>query len=131
MRWYVPHTQMLSISLMSPSVGCGCSFEQRDRAHDHAGLAVAALRHLLGDPGFLQRMTAIGRKALDRDDGAADPLGHVHLAGAFGLAVEQHGAGAAFLDAAAVLGSGQAEGVAQHPQQRRTRRDIDLMVDAD
>src|ERR1700730_7225955 len=34
--------------------------EKLGRLHDLAGLAVAALRHLLGDPGFLQRMRGIG-----------------------------------------------------------------------
>ena len=34
--------------------------EQRRRLHDLAGLAVAALRHLLGDPRLLQRMAAVG-----------------------------------------------------------------------
>src|SRR5690349_1646449 len=31
-------------------------FEEIGRAHDLAGLAVAALRHALGEPGFLHRM---------------------------------------------------------------------------
>ena len=42
--------------------------EQRRRLHDLAGLAVAALRHLLGDPGLLQRMLALGVETFDRGD---------------------------------------------------------------
>src|SRR5947199_8708530 len=34
--------------------------EQVGRAHDLSGLAVAALRHALGNPGLLQRMAGIG-----------------------------------------------------------------------
>ena len=41
------------------------------RLHDLAGLAVAALRHLLGDPGLLQRMAAVGRQPFDGGDGFA------------------------------------------------------------
>ena len=44
-----------------------------------------------------------------------------------GLAVDMHGAGAAQGHAAAELGAGHAEHVAQHPQQRRVAVDIDLM----
>jgi hypothetical protein len=36
--------------------------------HDLAGLAVTALRHLLGDPGFLKRMVTIRRKTFNRGD---------------------------------------------------------------
>src|SRR5712671_4398008 len=35
--------------------------EQVDRAHDLAGLAVAALRHPFGEPGLLHRMAGIRR----------------------------------------------------------------------
>ena len=47
-----------------------------------------------------------------------------HLAGAHRLAVEMHRAGAAQRHAAAELGAGQAERVAQHPQQGCLRIDI-------
>ena len=42
--------------------------EQRCGLHDLAGLAVAALRNLLGDPGPLQRMFALGLEAFDGGD---------------------------------------------------------------
>ena len=53
---------------MSASVGFGFCLEQRRRRHDHAGLAVAALRHVEREPGLLHRMRAVRRQALDRDD---------------------------------------------------------------
>ena len=39
-----------------------CSSQQRRGRHDLARLAVAALRHLLGDPRLLQRVVAVGRR---------------------------------------------------------------------
>src|SRR5207302_1367593 len=42
--------------------------EQCRGGHDLARLAVAALRHLLGDPRLLQRMIALRRQALDGGD---------------------------------------------------------------
>src|SRR5262245_27868047 len=46
--------------------------EQRERAHDHAGLAVAALRRVELLPRDLNRMAAVARDALDRLDRFAD-----------------------------------------------------------
>ena len=46
--------------------------EQRRRGHDLTGLAVAALRHVLFDPGPLHRMApSVGGKAFDGGDGFA------------------------------------------------------------
>jgi hypothetical protein len=51
--WKVPQRQMLVISpSMSASVGFGL-LVSRPHRHDHAGLAVAALRHVVVDPGLL------------------------------------------------------------------------------
>src|SRR3979490_1409315 len=47
-------------------------------------------------------------------------------AGAHGLAVEVHGAGTALSDAAAELRAGHAQRVAQHPQEGRAGRGVDL-----
>ena len=44
-----------------------------------------------------------------------------------GCAVDVDGAGAALRDAAAVLGAGQPELVAQHPEQRRVGVGVDLV----
>ena len=43
--------------------------QQRHRRHDLPGLAVAALRHVVLDPGQLHRMRAVGRKPFDGGDG--------------------------------------------------------------
>src|SRR5436309_1104121 len=45
--------------------------QKRSRAHDLARLAIAALRHPLGEPSFLHRMRGIRREALDRGHRAA------------------------------------------------------------
>src|SRR5258706_3701249 len=42
--------------------------QQSCRRHDHAALAVAALRHLLRDPGLLHGMRSIMRQPFDRRD---------------------------------------------------------------
>src|SRR5262249_46771896 len=80
-----------------------------------AGLAVAALRHLLLDPRLLQRMLAV--EALDRRDLATG--GHLQrrLARADRFAVEMHGAGTALRGATAELGSRHLELFTDHPQQ--------------
>ena len=57
---------------MSASVGSCCRGEQRGRAHDLAGLAVAALRHVLLDPRLLHGVEPVAaRQALDRRDALA------------------------------------------------------------
>ena len=54
---------------MSASLGSRLLREQRRRGHQHAALAVAALRHLVLDPGLLQGMRLLRRaERLDRDD---------------------------------------------------------------
>ena len=52
---------------MSASVGRGF-FEEGDRGKNLSSLAVAALRYLMLDPGFLHRMQAVLSKALDGED---------------------------------------------------------------
>src|SRR5713101_1351807 len=42
--------------------------EQQGGGHDLARLAIAALGHVLADPGLLQRAANVGRKTLDGDD---------------------------------------------------------------
>src|SRR5579859_1234559 len=107
--------------------GFGVGLQEGRRAHDLAGLAVAALGHVLLQPGLLHRVAQIGRQRLDGDDlGALGGLGRQD-AGALRLAVHVHRAGAALGDAAAELGPGQAQLVAQHPEQRRVVLDIELM----
>ena len=56
--------------------------EQIRRLHDLSRLAVTALRHLFGDPGFLQRMTVVRRQAFDRGHGFSGHQRHGRDAGA-------------------------------------------------
>ena len=46
----------------------GDQFEKRDGLHDLAGLAVAALRHLMFDPGLQNRMLVFVAQPFERDD---------------------------------------------------------------
>src|SRR5262245_62422822 len=92
--------------------------QQRGGAHDLPRLAVAALRHLLGKPCFLQRMAGIRRQALDGGDAAAGKILDRVEARVVGLAVDVHGTRAALADAAAELGAGELEMLAQYPQER-------------
>jgi hypothetical protein len=63
----------------------------------------------------------------DRGDRAVANAVDRCLAGADPLAVDMHGAGAAKRLAAAELGPGHAEHIAQHPQKRDVTVDIELM----
>src|SRR3989449_11978 len=102
--------------------------QQRGGRHDLAGLAVAALDHLQIEPGLLDLLA--GGRVADRFNGcdvSAGDGGNRRDAGAGGLAVEMDGAGAAQRHAAAELGAGQPDHVAQHPEQRHVRRHVDLM----
>src|SRR5438876_5546747 len=85
-----------------------------------------SLSRLLIDEGLLQRVRLVER---------AEPFERGHLvsldrayrrdAGASGRAVDQHRAGAALRQAAAVFGAIELEIVAQHVEQRRVRLGID------
>ena len=70
------------------------------------------------DEGLLERVQPVAAgQALDGDDLLAVDVPHGRRAGAHGLVVDEHRAGAAQGLAAAELGAGEAEVVAQHPQQ--------------
>src|SRR5947209_2639258 len=89
--------------------GLGIAREQLGCLHDLPRLAVAALRHLFGDPSLLQRMRGIGREPLDSYDLFAGNRAQVHLARALRDAVDVDRAGAAQAGAAAVFGPGQSD----------------------
>src|SRR5215472_2004484 len=108
--------------------GVGLLLEQRDRGHDLARLAVAALRHVMFDPGPLHRMGAVGREPFDGQDLGAVDIADLDLAGPGRRTVEMHRAGAALGDAAAIFGAGEPQLVTQDPEQRRLRLDIQLMA---
>src|SRR6266849_4895442 len=104
--------------------------EQRTGRHDLPRLAVAALRHVELRPGLLHRVRARARQPFDRDGGLDAP--DRHGAGALHLAVDMHRAGAALRDPAAVLRAGQADLLADDPQERRLGLHLhvaDLAVD--
>src|SRR5262249_10786402 len=108
--------------------GLGLVLEQRRHRHDHPALAVAALRHVVIEPGLLHLVQrAVLRQPLDRGDLPPRGRARRHRARAHRNAVDMDGAGAALGDAAAILGTGQSDRVAQHPQQRGVGIDIDLM----
>src|SRR5207245_6640343 len=85
----------------------------------HARGAVAALGGTELDEGSLQRVQLRGRaQALDGRDRSALDLDGEEQAAQLRLAVDEHRAGAALAQLAAVLGAGEAEVFTQHLEQR-------------
>ncbi len=99
--------------------------EERDRRHDLPRLAIAALRRVGFDPGLLHRVQLLLAEALDCQDRLVGGLADRRDAGSCRLAVDDDGAGAAQSDAAAEFRSDHPQFVAQRPQQRHFRLDID------
>ncbi len=96
--------------------------EQGDRAHDHAGRAVAALERPGLEEGLLDGMqTTVARQALDGRDGVAGSVGDTRLAGSNRIAVEEHRARAALALAAAGLGASQTQLLAEREEQAPIR----------
>src|ERR1700752_4985565 len=92
--------------------------EQRRDRHDHSALTVAALRHIVSDPGLLHLgKHAALREALDGGDLLAGRVADLHRAGADRLPVDGNGARAARRDAATIFCPGQADLFADHPQE--------------
>ena len=112
-------------------VGWVGSFSQeRGSSHDLADLAIAALRHLFGDPRLLEGGKPVAGKAFDGSDALAAGLRDRHGAGTGGVAFNVDGTGATEPGAASELGSGHLQRIAQNPEQRRGGRDIDLVITA-
>src|SRR5262249_14229530 len=115
--------------------GCGFCFEPRGNRHDHAGLAIAALRHVVLNPGLLHLVQrAVLGKPLDGGDMFAFNRAHRHRARSHGRSVDVNGAGTALGNTAAVFRAGEANLLPQHPEQRSARVDINvvgLSVDAE
>ena len=94
----------------------GVLCEERSRGHDHAGLAVAALRNVELRPGLLHRMVAVFRQSLDGGDFLACLYGVGWIdAGPDRIAVDVHGACAALGNAAAVFGTRESRLFPQDP----------------
>src|SRR5262245_11337432 len=94
--------------------------EKRDRLHDHAVDAVAALHRLLFNKGALHRMQPVAlRKALDGHDSLRRCNFRQRMrAGAYRLAVNMDGAGAALTEPATEQRAVEIEVLAQREQQR-------------
>ncbi len=102
--------------------------EQGNGAHDHTVQAVAALRALAFDERLLHGMqSAADRQSLQRRDAKRRGRGHRQYAAARRLAVEQHQAGTALTQTAAVLWTIKTEVLSQHLQQRHRRVDVERM----
>ena len=130
MRMCVPHRHRLGIMWRRICVvrRRRVFFQQRLRAHDHSGDAIAALRRLLVDERTLQRARVlvvpspstvlILRPAQHRDR---------RQAGKNRFAVDHHRARAALAQPAAELGAVHRQMIAQHIEQRRIRIGVDAL----
>src|SRR5204862_4407727 len=96
----------------------GLGAQQRRGGHDLTGLAVSALRHILLDPGALERMRAVARQALDGEHLLVAERRDRQLARTHRRAADVHGAGAAETAPAAVFRANERQGVAQNPEER-------------
>src|SRR5580704_12587073 len=108
--------------------------EQGGRGHDLPRLTVSALRHILGDPGSLDRVGLATGQSLDGRDLAGADAGYRHRAGSQWLTIEKNRAGTALRHPATELGAGQAKTVPQHPKQRSVGQYVNgvrLAVDLD
>ena len=103
------------------------SFQQSDRAHDLAGLAIAALGHVQFQPCLLNRVAPVAGQTVNGADLGAAYIGDGHLAASLLLAVKDDRAGAASANPASKLGPRQPQQVAQNPQPRCVGRRIDVM----
>ena len=108
---------------------------QRHRRQDHSRRADAALRSAVRDERFLHRVQLPAvRNAFDRRQRRALHLQDRRQAAVDQLAVEEHRARAALPLAAAFLGAGQVQLLAQHVEQPRHRVGLDadgLAVDGE
>src|ERR1700682_2679710 len=94
--------------------------EKRCHRHDHAALAIAALRNVIGDPGLLHLVQrAIAGETFDSGDLFAGGFADQDAAGAHRDAVDMDGASAALCNAAPVFGAGQSAVLPDRPKQRR------------
>src|SRR5712692_1884391 len=103
--------------------------EQRLGGHEDSRSAVAALRGAeVGERGLQRVQLGAARHAFDGLNRAALAFEREQQAGELRLAVDQHRAGAAFAELAAVLGAGEAEVLAQQLEQRLVRRERDFVA---
>ena len=105
--------------------GFGFSGQESRSCHEHATLAVAALRDLLFNPSLLQSTGFVGcAQRFDGFDVGSCNTGHRGDARSDGLAVFVDGAGTARCDATTEFGAGEVEGVSQNPEQGHLGVDV-------
>ena len=115
-------------AMISALGGIGVFGEQRSGLHDLPGLAVAALRDLLGDPRALQRVLTLRIETFDCGDLFASGGGYGGQAGAHRLTVDVDSTGATQTGAATEPRAGHLQMLADDPQQRRITRYVDRMT---
>src|SRR6185312_7234847 len=98
------------------------------RRHDLAGLAVTALDHFEIEPRALHfRACGCRTDGFDGRDLALPDRSDRQQARTYRRSVKMHRACAALRDAAAEFGAGEAEQVAQHPQERHIGGRVDVL----
>src|SRR4029077_12123699 len=95
----------------------GIRCKQGSGLHDLAGLAIAALRHLMLDPSLLHGGGAAGIEALDGGDELSFNGSDRDRAGAHGLAVDVNCARPAQANSATVFGAGKPQILPDDPQE--------------
>jgi hypothetical protein len=105
--------------------GVGVALEQGGGGDGDARGAEPALDRLLGDQRLLDGVRAIARQALDGGDEPPFGLGHGDQATAQRGPIDKDHARTAIASAAAVLGAGEVCGIAQRPEQRGLRVDLE------
>src|SRR5258708_5913910 len=111
--------------------GAGILLQQRHASDDHARCAVAALHGVGFDEGLLQRVqTAVLLDPFDCRDLFALRFAERSDAAPYGRAVQKHGTGAALTFAAAVLGSGKVEFIAEYVEEGAFGIALDAMPGA-
>ena len=108
--------------------GFGLVPQKRSDSHDHATLAIAALRHVLINPGLLDSIQdAVLRESFDGCNFLPDSVTYLHSAGTRRSSVDMDRASAALGYAASIFCSGHANAVSDHPEQWGVRFDIDVV----
>ena len=106
-------------SRISRSLGSGFLIQQRLGRQQHAGRAITTLNGGIVDERLLQGMQMGGiAQTLDGENLLAFRLDGKVQAGVHGSAIDQHGASAALAGAAAFLGAGQPNALADDMQQQ-------------
>ena len=101
--------------------------QKRGGGHDHAGCAVGALHGGFVEESLLQGMQVVANgEAFDRSDLVIPDEADLRAARTLGDSIDEDGAGAALAFAAAVLGAGEVELVAQDGEQGPLRFSINF-----